>query len=462
MNKFAKFLIEISLQDHYDKYVQGKSDLTVDQYMWLASFDPTTRETQRGKYVEWLLRMVTKGGYPDVRETGIFPSPDERYGVNGTFIKDKLQKFDTNSSGVSINQFKSMDDFFAYVRDLVPKESNKQLKKKEKDIFNMPDDIKVIDVTDEWICIETLTREGNIKGAQYKTSPQANWCTAYLDTDYHWKNYHDRGDLLQFINKENPKEKYQVFIEDGSIKESRDYDDRQSSEPFNIIKELPEFESNYGKVNEREPFKYIWDEEGGAAYLLDDNFDREWDYLNRQPDENEYDDYYEEASENEEFQINHWDRFLRTFFEIYKDNKDRRYSDVMNRIEYVPSYFKTPITGLDSDIEPATEAVIDFCDSIEEDWNDYLESTEYYDDNPKEEDYNDKEEFERDSLAYKRELLDDFKRDEGDRIDFIKYFLDDGFEYNFSFDSDDLLGGKDNSHEQTSFNFESILNKLRG
>ena len=450
MSKFAQYLIEISLQDHYDKYVQGKSNLTFDEYQDIANLDPTTQNDQRGKYVEWILRLINKDpvGWDEI-------APKDN-------LKALLSKFHNNATGKDINSFKTFGSFFDFASDLEEKESKRSIKKKEKDIFDMPDDIKVIDETDEWICIETLTREGNIKGAQYKTNPQANWCTAYLNDDYHWKQYHRRGDLLQFINKKDPFEKYQIFVQDESIKESRDYHDRQSSEPYEIIKELPEFENNYGRVNEREPFKYIWDEEGGAAYLLDDNFDQEWDYLNRQPDEDEYDDYYEEASQNEEWQINHWDRFLRTFYDIYFHARNNKYSEVKSRMEHVPGYFTNPITGDESDIEPAHEAVIDFCDSIEEDWKDFLESVEDSDEAPKPEDYDDPDEYEREALEFKKTIKDEFLRDEGARVEFIQYFLNDGFSYDFSFDSDDLIGGKDNSHEQTSFNFESILNSLRG
>lgn len=457
MDKFSQFLIEISLADHFDRYIKGKMDLSFDDYQKISSLDPTTQNDQRGKYVEWILKTYNKDVTPNWKSDGVDYTLDRHMFFAHNRLKDALHKYVTQNPKPDINTFKSFNDLFGYT-DTLTGESNRQLKKKERDIFSMPDDIKVIDKTDEWICIETLTREGNIKGAQYKTNPQANWCTAYVDRDNYWEHYHRDGDLLQFINIDDPYEKYQIFIENGSIKESRDYKDSTSNKPYQIIKELPNFEKNYGKITEREPFKYIWDEEGAAGYLLDENFDQEWDYLNRTPDEDEYDDYYEEASQNEEFQINHWDRFLKALREVFDNNVDIKYGGdyVKERMESVPTYFTSPITGNDDDIEPAKEAVYDMYEELDEKWRDYLE-----DESDKPEPTLDSEEDEKQVQEWISGLLESFKSEYSEDIRFAEYFIG-YFPHEFEFDRIEYTGGRDNSDEQMSFNFESILKKLKG
>ena len=441
-----QYLVEITLQDHYKQYITPKFDIPFEEYETIAKLDPTSSDNRKGKYVDWIIKTFLK--------------PDGTWDVKKTYmnnVKQALNKF--INKPVDINQFKSYEDLQAYV-ETIPEKSNRQIKKEKKDIFNSPDDIKVIDNTDEWICIQTLTKEGNILGAQYKTDPQAKWCTAYLNEHNMFNNYDRRGALLQFINKADPYEKYQVLIEDkrgysgGVITESRDYDDRTSSVPHKLIKnELPNFETNFGSIEKQEPYKFIWDEEGAAAYLFSENFDNEWDYLNRQPDEDDYDDYYEEAVRNEEFQINHWDRFLREAYNIYKEvvetNTRRKrngfsYSNYeLERFDNISGYFLNPITGIEDDKPYAKEAIIDMYEEFDEEWNDYVEENSEH--------YIDEEEREQEL----EKLNFDFLHEESTRWSFIQLFQDD-FPYNFSFGE----GGRDNSDEQMSFNFEAKLNKM--
>lgn len=427
-----RLLVEITLQDHFDTFVNSKYRLDFDEYRTIARLDPTTTDNRKGKYVDWILKTFVKDG---------------KWNVNITYFTNVQQDFvKFIKKPADINKFKTYQEFHDYV-ETIPEESNREIKKKAKDIFNSPDDIKILSVTDEWIIIETLTREGNIMGAQYKTSPQANWCTAYLDRDNYWNDYSRRGDLIQIINKKEPKEKYQVFIDNKEIVEERDYNDRVSRIGYQLLINNDEFIENYGKIKEKPPFKFTWDEYGTADNLLGDG-DGNYEYLNRRPEtEEEYDNYYEEAIQNEEFQINHWDRFLENCYDIYENNYNSKYSDIKDRMEYISGYFKNPITQNDADKKPASDVVYDMYTDFDTKWEDFVEDEDFPLDD--------------DELDEWWEIQkNDFLKRESIRWSFIEYFLED-FPYKFRFDK--LGSGRiDNTDKQLKFNFESIMKILRG
>ena len=445
MQTFKQLLIEISLQDHYEKYMKDK--ISWDEYEMLSLLDPTGRNDQRGKYLEWLINTYLKN-----KDEFKIISPK-------SFIKDQLKKFAELSVGTPITQFKTFQELFDHNMYLKPKESKKELKRKEKDIFTMPDDIKVIDVTDEWICIETLTREGNIKGAQYKTNPQANWCTAYLDNDQYWRQYHTQGDLLQFINKQDPYEKYQIFVKHREIKESRDYHDTSTNKPYEIIKELPNFEKNYGTISEQAPLEYVVDEEEAVYLLLSRNYEYSDSNFNRPPTEEEYEngDYYNSIK----FQINHWDRFLNNCFKYYAENaayleqykrdypNHPHYSELEEKMDRLPDFFSDPPDATDK--EAARDAVNDFYDELKEEWTDFLK--EYEEETPFKVDYTGKGAFEYEKKKYIKDAFEEFKDyDTQKKLDFIEYFQDE-FPVVFPWDDESFVEQDD---DQLELSFESL------
>ena len=445
MQTFKQLLIEISLQDHYEKYMKDK--ISWDEYEMLSLLDPTGRNDQRGKYLEWLINTYLKN-----KDEFKIISPK-------SFIKDQLKKFAELSVGTPINQFKTFQELFDHNMYLKPKESKKEIKKREKDIFNMPDDIKVIDVTDEWICIETLTREGNIKGAQYKTNPQANWCTAYLDTDTHWRQYHRLGDLLQFINKHDPYEKYQIFVDNGVIKESRDYNDSQSNRPYEIIDELPNFEDNYRSIKELEQLEYTLDEEDAVYYLLDDNFEFSNSGFNRPPTVEEWE--YGDAYNNIKFQINHWDRFINGCFNYYTEKAARieqykrdypnhpHYSELENKMNALPGFFSDPPDATDK--EAAKDAVYYFYDEFKEEWIDFLK--EYEEETPFKVNYTGKSAYEFERKKYIKDAFEEFNDEDSQRkLAFIEYFKDE-FPVTFPWEDESFVEQDD---DQLELSFESL------
>jgi len=463
-----QFLTEITLQMYFDRYVDHNK-ISLEQFNILSTFDPTTRNGQRGKYLEWLVNMVKKFDLTVEHDR----LENDTYMLYSASIQNYLKKFDELSTGVSITEFKNFDDFIDYTRDLKPKVSNKEKKKLEKNIFNMPDDIKVIDTNDTWICIETLTREGNIKGAQYKTSPQANWCTAYLDTDSHWTQYHIAGDLLQFINKKDPYEKYQIFIKDGKVQESRDYDDSVDNTPIkDIIPTLPNFEDNYGSINEREPLKFVFDEEATAHRFLDDDWENEEYYLNRYREEDEYEEY----NIPEEYQINHWERVINEGFDIFerKDNRNTRWATASSFDDWandkMPNFidlFVDPFFASEED-KPAVKASAkeavydDLYYKFEEKWEDWVRMESPTE--PDEQSFTRTEDYHTAFKNWVKEDKKDFFDENATLYHYIEWFLEE-FPHEFKFElhlPDSLTYMKDNESEQLKFNFEkkNIFSKL--
>ena len=61
-----------------------------------------------------------------------------------------------------------------------------------------------------------------------------NWCTAWSNTSMYYDNYKNKGNLIIFINKEDPTEKYQLHIE-GKLfcdKDDRNYNNLRGLEGF--------------------------------------------------------------------------------------------------------------------------------------------------------------------------------------------------------------------------------------
>lgn len=431
-------LVEISLKDHFENYISSKFNISFEDYEKIAKLDPTTKNEQKGKYVEWLLKMNKI-------------DPDMDIPAFRNSLKEYLPKFIKVSSGKDINEFKTIKDFLRYV-DTLPDISNKEQKRQEKNIFNRPEDIKIIDVMEEWIIAQPLTKEGSIALARWKSDKSAKWCTADPDTDVNWNYYTRKGDLLIFLNRKDGFEKYQIFVVNGKIEESRDFNDRVDNTPRQIIKDSKNIEYQYGYIEERSPFKYIFDEEGTARYFLSEDFD-DMSYLNREPDEDEYDYYYEEAIENAEFQINHWDRVINEGFIIYDDEIEHKYRDIENRMDNFVNFFKNPDDN--SMAEDADIAVYDYYSEFEELWNDWIE--EFGIVKPLETNFKSRYEFENEyNLWYENELKE-FLEEYEHKWKYIQEFLK-VFPYNFKFDENIRIN---NSEDQLSLNFqESLLAKL--
>lgn len=363
MLRYKQYLAEITIKDHFDKFGDkfGYTDKDEEVYQAIAKFDPTSNDGKiKGKYTEWLLKM-----------TKSLPLNKRVANLETRNMKDFLTKA-SRIRGFNINDISSMDELMRYVtaaEDAGDTTSNRQKKKEGKDIFNSPEDIEIIHNGDGWIVAKPETQAGDIMLARYKTEKSAKWCTADPDTASHWRGYTRNGTLYVFIPTDNPKGKFQIYVKDGKLNEYRDFNDDaiDQGKVFEIIKDLG-IEDKI-EIEPREPLQLTLDEEGAAKELMSENgINDHWDYLNRTPDEDEYDD--DSYWSNVIYNISRWDRFLYNCFEIYERESGSKYYEKENKLENLRDFLRH---GNGDNKEEANEAVYDFFSELDEEFEDFKE-----------------------------------------------------------------------------------------
>lgn len=207
-----------------------------------------------------------------------------------------------------------------------------------------------------------------------------------------------------------------------------------------IIKSNPRFD-----VVKREPFKFEYDQDGIANLIMDrDNFD-DSEYLNRQPDEDEYDYYTEEAYENATYQVDDYKKLLEECYDIWLRRKDSSYYDEDDAFNDLTSFFSSP-WGNPNERELAKEAIYDFYDDIEEEF-DYSTDIE----KPIESDYKNKQDYLEKLEEYKKEVKEFLK--DNYQYQFALKLIDD-FPYNFKFEDD--ISRTYKNPNQLEFDFDKV------
>lgn len=280
----SELLVEISLQDHYDKFGDKFNVDDFGYYKQIANIDPTSNGAKiKGKYTEWLLKQF---GDMSVEEF-------ENY-IEDNDIRKWLEGLG-NVKGFDINQYKSLDDLKDYYNSLDEEDllSSKEKKKRQKNILQNSEHVKIIYKDAEYIVAKPITKQGNILLARYKCPESAKWCTADPNNDSHWEQYTSRGDLFSVIPLADPEEKFHVYAKDGYVDELRDFeDDDYMEEGLEILKELDE--KSEGQLREQmgvEGFERpqlkieIADENQAVIYIFREP--EMFDYLNRSATDDE-------------------------------------------------------------------------------------------------------------------------------------------------------------------------------
>jgi len=280
----SELLVEISLQDHYDKFGDKFNVDDYERYQQIAKLDPTSNDGKiKGKYTEWLLKQ-----FGDMSDS-VFEA-----NVKDNDYKKWLEGLG-NIKGFDINQYKSLDDLKDYYNSLDEEDllSSKEKKKRQKNILQNSEHVKIIYKDAEYIVAKPITKQGNILLARYKCPESAKWCTADPNNDSHWERYMERGELFSVIPLANPEEKFHVYVEDGYVDELRDFeDDDYMEEGLEILKELDE--KSEGQLREQmgvEEFERsqlkleISNEESAIYYIFGQP--ELFDYFNRSPSDTE-------------------------------------------------------------------------------------------------------------------------------------------------------------------------------
>lgn len=286
----SELLVEISLQDHYDKFGDKFNVDDYERYQQIAKLDPTSNDGKiKGKYTEWLLKQF---GDMSVEEFENYIEDNDIY---------KWLEGLGNVKGFDINQYKSLDVLKDYYNSLDEEDllSSKEKKRRQKDVLQSNEHIKVIYKDSDYLVAKPITKQGNILLARYKCPESAKWCTADPNGDYHWEEYMELGALFTVIPLADPEEKFHVYAKDGRVDECRDFnDDDYMEDGLEILKQLDEKSEGElrGKMGveefERSPLVLeIRDEDAAIHYIFDYIFgDAElFDSFNRPPSDTELD-----------------------------------------------------------------------------------------------------------------------------------------------------------------------------
>jgi len=195
--------LKTQFKDFLDEHLYD--DDTLDE---ILSVDPTYKSGSgyAGKYGVWLLNQAKKDNYT-------------RADMNN--LKDALKMFIRKSDKFKyqdLGRYKTVDEFIEDSHrvgnmPLTDQEKKKQLKK-EAHAADVED--KELLATDgNWELWTPLTYPGSISLAR-EGGTKAEWCTAYEGDDSYYQDYTRQGPLFIFINKNNPKEKYQTHFETES------------------------------------------------------------------------------------------------------------------------------------------------------------------------------------------------------------------------------------------------------
>lgn len=282
----SELLIEISLQDHFEKFGDKFDVDDFGYYKQIANIDPTSNGAKiKGKYTEWLLKQF---GDMSVEEFENYIEDNDIY---------KWLEGLGNVKGFDINQHKSLDILKDYYNSLDEEDllSSKEKKRRQKDVLQSNEHIKVIYKDSDYLVAKPITKQGNILLARYKCPESANWCTADPNNDSHWEQYTKRGDLFSVIPLAYPEEKFHVYVEGGRVDELRDFDDNDYMEDgLEILKQLDEKSEGElrGKMGveefERGPLVLEIRDEDAAIHYIFGNAEL-FDNFNRPPSDTELD-----------------------------------------------------------------------------------------------------------------------------------------------------------------------------
>ena len=193
---------------------QFAKEIPDDMFRELIELDPTSNydSGKGGKYCPWIFRQYNGG---KLKESDF------------DNLKDALDMFSKQYRkypNPDIGSYKTVNEFLEAThavgnRELTEKEKAKMLK---KHAHNTGDADKKFLVADgDWEVWQPLTYPGSISLAR-DGGTKASWCTAYEGNDHYWKSYTSKGPLYIFLNKANPKEKYQLHIPTQSWYDIRD------------------------------------------------------------------------------------------------------------------------------------------------------------------------------------------------------------------------------------------------
>lgn len=210
---------------------KNASNLSDEEFKYLISFDPVLGNIQNlsndvlvstpENYSRWLLKMNKIGELKNIS-----PEKMQQYLKAFTQAKNRRNLLPSND----INSYKTIDELknaLSTVKDnLTANQKNKDAKRNQKELqgekkpgMYMDGAVELLFNGDNWEVWSPHTYEGS-----KALRRGASWCTGGDNCSY-YDNYTADGTLYVIINKDNQKEKLQLFVPDeyqGRDREFRD------------------------------------------------------------------------------------------------------------------------------------------------------------------------------------------------------------------------------------------------
>ena len=239
-----KILYEKLLTEDIDAVKRQYSHIPEEEFDEIIKLDPTYKEGSNsvGKYGKWLLGLYKK-------DNPLEHDIEEIYGLLSLYNQYKNDR--KKEIEKDINKFKSIADLYDAVNNVG--EAELSVRQQERELRNAYKDAKLIFSDNKW---EIWVPE--TYAASCTLGKGTEWCTADSRTDEYYNQYTNEGDLYVFINKQNPKEKYQLHIESKSLMDAND-------RPYDLNKLL----STDDKLSEfvaTKIYGYLLDKSGAYIY----------------------------------------------------------------------------------------------------------------------------------------------------------------------------------------------------
>ena len=203
-----RFMYESILLEDIEAVKKQYSYIPEEDFYKIIKLDPTYDENRDsvGKYGKWLLGLYKKDNPLEYDEMDIY---------RGLRLYNDYKNDRTKDIEKDINRFKSITDLYDALRNVG--EAELSARQKERELRNAYKDAELVFSDEQWQIWTPKTY-----AASCTLGKGTTWCTAYSQNDYYYNDYTSQGPLYVFINKQDPKEKYQLHVESGSFMDADD------------------------------------------------------------------------------------------------------------------------------------------------------------------------------------------------------------------------------------------------